>query len=99
MADEEIFLANYSDGLTDAPLPDMIDRFKSSGKIGCFIAVHPPFSFHLAEFDEERNAVQRIFARANNPRFGSMADISFFATRFSITFEKARSWCLSRSTA
>lgn len=51
--DEEIFLANYSDGLTDAPLDDMVDRFKRSGKIGCFIAVHPPFSFHLAEFNEQ----------------------------------------------
>lgn len=49
---EEIFLANYSDGLSDAPLPDMIDYFKKSGKIGCFIAVRPPFNFHLAEFDE-----------------------------------------------
>ena len=51
VAGEEIFLANYSDGLTDAPLPDMIERFKNSGKIGCFIAVRPPFNFHLAEFD------------------------------------------------
>ena len=49
--DEEIFLANYSDGLTDAPLPEMIERFKESGKIACFIAIHPPISFHLAEFD------------------------------------------------
>lgn len=49
--DEEIFLANYSDNLTDAPLQDMVERFKRSGKIGCFIAVHPPFSFHLAEFN------------------------------------------------
>lgn len=49
---EDIFLANYSDGLTDAPLPDMIDRFKKSNKIGSFIAVRPPFNFHLAEFDE-----------------------------------------------
>jgi glucose-1-phosphate cytidylyltransferase len=57
--DEEIFLANYSDGLTDAPLGDMIDRFKRSDKIGCFIAIHPPISFHLAEFDE-RGAVQRL---------------------------------------
>jgi glucose-1-phosphate cytidylyltransferase len=48
---EEIFLANYSDGLTDAPLPDIIEAFKKSGKIGCFIAVHPPFTFHLAELD------------------------------------------------
>src|ERR1700730_7817462 len=51
--DEEIFLANYSDGLTDAPLDEMIDRFKKSDKIGCFMAIHPPISFHLAEFDEQ----------------------------------------------
>jgi len=53
VADEEIFLANYSDGLTDVPLDDMIDRFKKTDKIGCFIAIHPPISFHLAEFDEQ----------------------------------------------
>ena len=50
--DEEVFLANYSDGLTDAPLPDMIDYFKRSGKIACFLAVRAPFNFHLAEFEE-----------------------------------------------
>jgi glucose-1-phosphate cytidylyltransferase len=55
--DEEIFMANYSDGLTDAPLAEMIDCFKKSGKVGCFIAIHPPISFHLAEFDEQ-GAVQ-----------------------------------------
>ncbi len=48
---EEIFLANYSDGLTDAPLPEMIESFKASGKIGCFICVRPPFNFHLVEFN------------------------------------------------
>jgi glucose-1-phosphate cytidylyltransferase len=50
--DEDIFLANYSDGLTDAPLPDMIDRFKKSDKVGCFVAIHPPINFHLVEFDQ-----------------------------------------------
>jgi glucose-1-phosphate cytidylyltransferase len=57
--DEEFFLANYSDGLTDAPLGEMIALFKASNKIGCFLAVHPPISFHLAEFDE-RGTVHRI---------------------------------------
>jgi glucose-1-phosphate cytidylyltransferase len=51
--DEEIFLANYSDGLTDAPLDQMIDFFKRSGKLGCFIAVRAPFNFHLVEFESE----------------------------------------------
>lgn len=57
--DEEFFLANYSDGLSDAPLDDMISRLKASNKIGCFLAVHPPVSFHLAEFDA-RGTVSRI---------------------------------------
>ena len=57
--DEEVFLANYSDGLTDLPLPDIIDRLKSSDKAGCFVAVRPQFNFHLAEFDEQ-GAVQRM---------------------------------------
>jgi glucose-1-phosphate cytidylyltransferase len=48
---EEIFLANYSDGLSDAPLPQIIEQFVKSGKIACFLAVHPPFNFHLVEFD------------------------------------------------
>jgi glucose-1-phosphate cytidylyltransferase len=39
----------------------MIDCFKKSGKIGCFIAIHPPISFHLAEFDEQ-GVVKRLRA-------------------------------------
>lgn len=56
---DDMFLVNYSDGLTDAPLPDMISRFEKSGMLGCFIAVHPPITFHLAEFDAH-GSVQRI---------------------------------------
>src|SRR6201981_2908312 len=50
---KEIFLAKYSDGFTHAPLAEMIDQFKKSNKIGCFIAIHPPISFHLAELDDQ----------------------------------------------
>jgi glucose-1-phosphate cytidylyltransferase len=57
--DEEMFFANYSDGLTDAPLPDMVRRFRESRKLGCFVAVHPPINFHLIEFDDQ-GCVQRI---------------------------------------
>jgi glucose-1-phosphate cytidylyltransferase len=48
---EEMFLANYSDGLSDAYLPAMIETCKASGKIGCFLAVRPSFSLHLVEMD------------------------------------------------
>lgn len=56
---EEMFLGNYADGLTDAPLEDMVDCFKKSDKVACFIAIHPPISFHLAEFDG-REDVERL---------------------------------------
>jgi glucose-1-phosphate cytidylyltransferase len=59
LKDEDYFLANYSDGLTDAPLPDIIDRLKKSGKAGAFVAVRPPFNFHLTEFDE-KGSVRRL---------------------------------------
>jgi glucose-1-phosphate cytidylyltransferase len=63
--DEEIFLANYSDGLSDAPLPRMIELVKKSGKVGCFLAVRPPLTFHLVEFDGA-GAVQRMRASADS---------------------------------
>jgi glucose-1-phosphate cytidylyltransferase len=50
--DEEMFLANYSDGLSDAPLDEIIEIFKKSGKVACFLAVHPMLTFHLAKIDE-----------------------------------------------
>ena len=49
---EDMFLANYSDGLTDVDLDDMIARFKESGKVACFLAIRPPLTFHLADIDE-----------------------------------------------
>jgi glucose-1-phosphate cytidylyltransferase len=44
---EEMFLANYSDVLTDLHLPLLIDSFVKSKKIGCFLSVKPPYSFHI----------------------------------------------------
>ncbi len=44
---EKYFLANYSDGLTDLPLPEMIDVFKKSGDIATFLCVKPSHSFSL----------------------------------------------------
>src|ERR1019366_3506436 len=49
--DEEIFLANYSDGLADVDLNDMLYRFKKSGKLACFLAVRPPLTYHLIDMD------------------------------------------------
>lgn len=49
---EEYFLANYADGLSDLHLPDMIDAFKKSAKIGSFICVKPSQSFSVVSLGE-----------------------------------------------
>ncbi|MCA9001592.1 MAG: glucose-1-phosphate cytidylyltransferase [Planctomycetes bacterium] len=46
---EEMFLANYSDNLTDFHLPDMIDAVKGSNAVAGFVAVKPPHSFHVVD--------------------------------------------------
>lgn len=47
--DEEMFLANYSDGLTDVDLTRMIERFRASDKLISFLAVRPNIGFHFAD--------------------------------------------------
>jgi glucose-1-phosphate cytidylyltransferase len=46
LAGEDYFLANYSDGLTDMPLPDQLDHFFTEGKIASFVSVKPNLSYH-----------------------------------------------------
>ena len=41
VAGEEMFFANYSDGLCDVDLAEMIADFRASGKVACFLAVRP----------------------------------------------------------
>ena len=56
---EEIFLANYSDGLTDMPLHEMVDTFIPSGKIACFMCAPPSQTFHIVTL-EDGNRVSKI---------------------------------------
>lgn len=53
VAGDETFLATYGDGLTDAPLGDMISTLEESGKTGLFISVHPRIDYHLVEAGED----------------------------------------------
>ncbi|HSF85157.1 MAG TPA: sugar phosphate nucleotidyltransferase [Acidimicrobiia bacterium] len=50
--DEDIFLVNYSDGLTDLPLDKYVADFQASDKIAQFLLVQPPLSYHRVEIDE-----------------------------------------------
>ena len=46
---EDMFLANYSDQLSDLPLDDHIDRFERTQAVAGFLAVRPSQSFHMVE--------------------------------------------------
>ena len=46
LENEEMFLANYGDTITDLSLPKLIDFFKKSGKIGCLVTVKPFYTYH-----------------------------------------------------
>jgi len=51
--DDEIFLANYGDVLTDAPMNSIIDRLLATDAVGSLLAVPPQDSFHVVDVDSE----------------------------------------------
>jgi glucose-1-phosphate cytidylyltransferase len=50
---EDIFLANYSDGLTDLPLSEQVDQFKRDCKVASFVCVRPNLSFHFINLNSK----------------------------------------------
>ncbi|GEE00356.1 glucose-1-phosphate cytidylyltransferase [Gordonia spumicola] len=59
LGDDEYFLANYADVLTDAPLDAMIERVTTSDAAASMLVVPPQSSFHCVETDD-RDRVQSI---------------------------------------
>jgi glucose-1-phosphate cytidylyltransferase len=62
IGDDEEFLANYSDGLSDLPLPKQLDHFRRHRAIASFVSVKPTLSYHLvsAERDGTVTALEPI---------------------------------------
>ena len=51
LGDDEVFLANYGDVLTNAPMNDLIDDFMQTDAVGSLLAVPPQDSFHVVRID------------------------------------------------
>ncbi len=51
LGDDEEFLATYGDGLTDAPLDDLIDTFHREGKQAMLLSARPEFHAHIVKAD------------------------------------------------
>ena len=77
LAGEDIFLANYGDGLSDLPLPDMLDIFRQSGAVASLTLVTPTATFDLV------NATPGGIVRSISPvsRSGLWINGGFFAMR------------------
>ncbi len=50
---EEVFLANYTDGLSDLHLPHLIETFRRKEAVAAFVSVKPQQSFHSVRIDED----------------------------------------------
>jgi glucose-1-phosphate cytidylyltransferase len=50
VSDEDVFLANYTDGLSDLHFPDYLTMFLASGKVAAFVSAKPTQSFHVVQF-------------------------------------------------
>ena len=74
---EEMFLANYSDGLTDYPLTDMVDSFQQTNNVGAFLCAPPSQTFHLVDLNGDNNVTNIRYVRDS----GIMVNCGFFIFR------------------
>ncbi|MEP9381744.1 sugar phosphate nucleotidyltransferase [Nocardioides cheoyonin] len=63
---DEVFLANYGDVLTDAPMDQLVDALESTDAVGQFLAVKPQDSFHVVDMDDSGN-VRGLIPAADMP--------------------------------
>lgn len=62
---EEVFLANYTDGVTDLPLPEYLSYFWERDKLASFLCVRPTQTFHVVSADEDVVTELEYISRAN----------------------------------
>jgi glucose-1-phosphate cytidylyltransferase len=61
---EELFLANYGDTLTNAPLDELIDDFRGRDAVGAFVRVPPTYSFHAVGMKDDYHVSHIVDARS-----------------------------------
>ena len=95
--DEPEFLANYSDGLSNLPLPAHLEHFRAHDAVASFVSVKPNLSYHVVstEPDGLRHQHRRDSADADPDQ---RRILRRSAARSSTTSARARSWSSSRSS-
>jgi glucose-1-phosphate cytidylyltransferase len=77
---EEMFLANYSDGLTDLDLAGYLDYARQRDKIATFLSVKPSLSYHIAT----TNSDGLVTAIKEVKQSGMRINAGFFALKSDI---------------
>jgi len=63
---EDEFLANYSDGLTDLPLPLQLEHFRQQDKVASFLCVRPSLSYHMVSLHDGNGGLVSGIHAMNN---------------------------------
>jgi glucose-1-phosphate cytidylyltransferase len=77
LAGEEMFLANYSDGLTDLHLPDMLKQFEAQDATASFMCARPALSYHFVSLTPDG----RVSAITDIEGSGLRVNAGYFAFR------------------
>ena len=77
---EEMFLANYADGLSDVPLDDYVDNFTKMGKVAALVSVPVPQVFHVVKMGSsplvrDLESIDRSMIRINGGFFAFRQEI------------------------
>ena len=68
LGDDPVFLANYGDVLTDAPMNDIISEFEETDAVGSLLAVKPQDSFHIVDIDADSQVTGLVAVADMNMR-------------------------------
>lgn len=63
---EEVFMANYADGLTDLNLSQYLDNFYLNNKLASFLCVQPSQSFHVVSIGKDGLAESIVPVKSAN---------------------------------
>lgn len=77
---DEVFLANYADGLSDLNLNEYVDAFLARKKTACFLSVAAPHTFHIVHAHENNEVfklehVARSLVRVNGGFFALRREV------------------------
>jgi glucose-1-phosphate cytidylyltransferase len=77
LGDDEVFLANYADGLSDCPVPAVLQRLEETQAAAAFMVTRPNMTLHFVHFHPDGQVQDIVDAQQD----GTWVNAGFFALR------------------